>query len=675
MLTGQPAFLSEELTSTLARVLETPANLRALPSQVSPAVRRTLELCFEKDPRKRISDMRDVRLALAGAFAHGPVAQPTWRRVLPYAAALALGALLASGYFIGKREPAASPEPVAARPVRFVITPPATAPLAALGGLDLTISADGERIAYFARKPGTGNVELWVRELDELEARPIPESETNAGAENMNPFFSSDGRSIGMFAPGRGIVSVAIDGRPPLKLFDPPSPGFLGAAWLADNTIVFAAGMRLYRVPVNGGGTPEPITEEGQNGVLAAPVLLPGGNAVLVTMLGGSGNSVAMIDLATGELSTLVEDAARPSYVHTGHIVFLRGGTLMAVPFNASELAVTGEAVVLVQGIRRTPGGAADYALSASGTLVYVPGSEETAIASAVVWVDRFGNVIERAVPDLVAGPRDPRLSPDETRLALVTGPSGDGGLWSYDLGGRPRIPLARGDDYRSPVWNPDSRLVTFARGANGGEIFTVPADGSVVTPQVLRAGVGVPRAWSATGELILESWSSRPDIVAIPAATTGEIRTVVASENSEFDPALSADGRWLAYVSNRTGDNEIWVQAYPDGVPVRVSSNGGYEPLWSADGRELFFRQGSAMMTVAIETGDEFSFAPPEQLFTGQYVNYLSAGNRGYDVARDGRFLMFLPGSEDTATVSLSMVVVENFTEELKQLVPSGAQ
>jgi Tol biopolymer transport system component len=184
-----------------------------------------------------------------------------------------------------------------------------------------------------------------------------------------------------------------------------------------------------------------------------------------------------------------------------------------------------------------------------------------------------------------------------------------------------------------------------------------------------------VPRAWSATGELILESWSSRPDIVAIPAATTGEIRTVVASENSEFDPALSADGRWLAYVSNRTGDNEIWVQAYPDGVPVRVSSNGGYEPLWSADGRELFFRQGSAMMTVAIETGDEFSFAPPEQLFTGQYVNYLSAGNRGYDVARDGRFLMFLPGSEDTATVSLSMVVVENFTEELKQLVPSGAQ
>jgi Tol biopolymer transport system component len=293
------------------------------------------------------------------------------------------------------------------------------------------------------------------------------------------------------------------------------------------------------------------------------------------------------------------------------------------------------------------------------------------------VWVDREGAIVERAVSDLVPNPRDPRLSPDGTRLLLVTGAVGDGDLWSYDLRGRPPIPLALPADNRFPVWGPDSRQVAFARIEGTPELFTLPADGSMLAPQSLRGQdpVGVPHVWSAEGELILVRNAANPDIVAIPATATGDVRPVVVSDYAEYDPALSPNGRWLAYVSNRTGENEIWVQEYPDGVPMRVSRNGGFEPQWSGDGRELFYWQGNAMMAVGVETDDVFSFGAPVQLFSGRYFQFAGAAARTYDVAQDGRFLLILPGDEDTAAAPASIVVVQNFTEELKQRVPRNMQ
>jgi dipeptidyl aminopeptidase/acylaminoacyl peptidase len=344
------------------------------------------------------------------------------------------------------------------------------------------------------------------------------------------------------------------------------------------------------------------------------------------------------------------------------------------VPFEASELAARGEPVALVQGIRRPAGGAADYALSANGTLVYVPGTAQELSRRAVVWVDRTGQVVARAIPDLVANPRDPRLSPDGQRLLLVTG--GDapvaGDLWSYDLRGRPPLLLALPSDTGFPVWSPDGRQVAFMS-LGSGQIMTLAADGSERVPQPLRTAFGGgPQVWSTTGEIILQ----RPpgDIIAIPASPTADARNIVVSDSTEYDPALSADGRWLAYLSNRTGRGEIWVQAYPDGVPVRVSDTGGYEPLWSADGRELFYRQGDAVMAVAVEpAGAEFSFATPQRLFSGPFVQTPLPTSRAYAVARDGRFLMIQSGEQDVAAPA-SIVVVQNFGEEIKQRVrPSG--
>jgi len=461
-----------------------------------------------------------------------------------------------------------------------------------------------------------------------------------------------------------------------VKMADTPST-FLGAAWAPDNTVIYSSGIRLERVSAGGGGTPAPVMP-GRQGLIAAPALLPGARAVLFQAVEGGNDFVDVLDLETGKEKRLVEGAANPFYVDSGHIVFARGTTLMAVPFRASELAVTGEAVALIQGVRRTPGGATHFGLSATGTLVYEPTPDDSLSEglSAVVWVDRRGAVVERALSDLVSNPRDPRLSPDGTHLLLVTGAFTDGDIWSYDLGGRPPIPLALPSDNGYPVWSPDSQRIVFARFQGAPEIFTVLADGSMLTPQSLRGPtpIGVPHVWSNAGDLILTSLGGSGDIVAVSASSVGEVRPILTSEFAEYDPALSPDGRWLAYVSDRTGAAEIWVQGFPDGVPVRVSRSGGYEPRWSHDGRELFYWQGSAMMAVDVKTDGALGFGTPVQLFSGRYYTNPERGSRSYDVARDGRFLLMLPENESPAAAPRSIVVVQNFSEELKQRVrPSG--
>jgi Tol biopolymer transport system component len=670
MLTGKPAFLGEDVTSTLARVLEVSADLKALPSSLPPAVRRTLELCLEKDPRKRIADMRDVRLSLAGVFSPAQPVQPLWRRALPAAVMLALGLVIASAYFMSSRTPEVLVESAPARVSRFVITPPATAPLSNLGDLDLTISPDGQRIAYWSQKPDGGNVELYVRELDALEARAIPGT-VHVPTGTRNPFFSADGKSIGYRAPDSAIAAVAIDGRPPLRMVERTAPTFTGGWWSSDNSVIFSSGPQLQRVSAAGGGTPEPLMPARQQGAVAGPVLLPGGRAVLFHAFNDSaGDRVAVLDLDTGEEKTVVDGGSNPAYLDSGHVVFARGDTLMAVAFNASELAATGEPVALVQGVRRSAGGATDYALSANGTLVYVPGTAQEVSNFAVVWVDRSGQVVGRAVSELVGNPRDPRLSPDGQRLLLVIGPENEGDLWSYDLRGRPPIPLALPSDNRFPVWSPDGRRVAFLA-LGGGGIVTLASDGSERAPTPLGQTIGAPQIWSTNGELIVQRAGG--GILALPIASPGDVRNIVVSESAEFDAALSPDGRWLAYVSNRTGRDEIWVQAYPEGVPVRVSNAGGQEPLWSADGRELFYRQGAAVMAVTVEAGTEFSFGAPQQLFSGPYIQRPTPGSRAYTVASDGRFLMILPGDDNVAPAPASIVVVQNFGEEIRQRVRSG--
>jgi Tol biopolymer transport system component len=688
MLTGKRAFEGEDMTTTLARVLEREPDMRKLPSALPPAVRDTLALCLQKDPKKRLRDIGDVRLALEGELVHASASRPLWRRVLPTAAAVALGAVLA-GMLVALvvRQPEPVAERQAAVPVtRFVITPEPSAPLANLGGYDVMISPDGQRIAYFGRNPQNNNVALYVREIDGLDARLVPGTELAnvvGGGGNMNPFFSADSRSIGFLSPDRGVIRVSLDGGPPIKIVDAPSPAFLGAMWAADDTIVYSAGRSLHRASAGGGGVPERLSDEIPEGFVASPVMLPGGRAVMYGLVEGGAERVAVFDLDAREQKIIVENGQNAFYSDTGHVVFARGTTIMAAPFDASELEVTGDAVAMIENVRHPgPTSAADFALSASGTLVYVPSSGDTTVRAAVVWVDRTGKVLGRAIDELLDNPRDPALSPDGTRLALTTGPPQQGDLWSYDLRGRPPIRLAVADEDRGAVWSPDSRQVVFSIFGSGEppNLHTVLADGSMLTPRPLRAQdmFAFARSWSAAGELFLIVPAANSgnllaaNIVVVPITGDEPPREIVATEYQEIDPALSPDGRWLAYASNRTGRSEIWLQGYPEGVAVRVSRDGGFEPRWSADGRELFYLQGDAVMAVAVESVGELSFSAPERLFTGPYVMNQGAGFVSYDVARDGRFLMIeLPGGSAANAPSQGIVVVQNWTQELEQRVP----
>jgi Tol biopolymer transport system component len=278
---------------------------------------------------------------------------------------------------------------------------------------------------------------------------------------------------------------------------------------------------------------------------------------------------------------------------------------------------------------------------------------------------------------DLVSNVRDPRLSPEGRRLLLTAESSGDSDLWLYDLGGRPPIPVALGGNHVSGVWSPDGTQVAYGRlsGQPSGAILTTRSDGSALAARELHPGVlrGVPKHWSAAGELLFID-PFQGNIYSIPVAeAAGGIRDVVVTEYAEYDPALSPNGRWLAYASNRSGQIEVWVKGYPDGGAVRVSSNGGYEPRWALDGRELFYLQERSVMAIAVETEAEFSFGAPVELFTGAYFFDATSRFNSYDIARDGRFLMIQPQASNNGVAAnqSSFVVVRNWTEELKRLVP----
>jgi Tol biopolymer transport system component len=553
---------------------------------------------------------------------------------------------------------------------RFLVTPPATAPLANQGGWDLAISPDGMRLVYVARDLQSGGSALYSRELDSIELRAIPGTEVASGG-NMNPFFSADGAWIGFGSPGRGIMRVAVGGGSPLKIVDHPEQ-FGGATWGADDTLIFSSLRGLHRVSAGGGGTPEQLTTTTEDPVLqVAPELLPGGRAVLFEIADrASGvHRVAVLDLQSREQKIVIEAGSDASYAPTGHLVFVRDGTLLAAPFDVQRLAVTGDPVVLLQGIRDSLGQAADLDLSATGTLVYVPADDGA--ARSLVWVDRSGRSVSRAVDELLNNPRSPRLSPSDQQVALVSGSGNDVELWIHSLDGRPALRLNEGNN-AIPAWSHDGREVVFGwnRRGNEFELYALPSDGSGREPRLVGPSEwnARPAAWLAGGKLLVQRITGNDvDIVEISAGRDGAVDELVASDDLEYHAALSPNGRWLAYVSNRTGEHEIWVQAYPKGVAQRVTRGGqAREPVWSRDGEELFYLRANTMMAVDVETEGEFSFGPSRELFNEPYILFPNVNVRFYDVARDGRFLMM-----QSATL-WSILVVQNWFAELERRAPA---
>ena len=611
MLTGRRAFEDEDVSMTLSKVLQREPDLDALPRSVPARVRQAMGVCFQKDPKRWAQAIGDVQLTLEGAFdmvgsqsreAGIAPQRRAWQRPL----LVALVASLVTAVVIGIA--VLSLAPSQERPVtRFEYTLPAGQRFRNTGRPLIAFSRDGRRFVYNTTQG------LYLRAMNEPDAHVIPGTDANL----ISPFFSPDGQSVGYWQDGQ-LKRLAITGGAPVVIGGAENP--FGVSWETDNTILFGQPKGIMRVPATG-GTPELVIPAKDGEQFYGPQLLPDGDSVLFSLTTLSGTSrwdraqVVVQSLRSSERTVLVQGGSDARFVPTGHLVYALEEGLFAIPFDADRRELKGGAVPLEQGIMRATGpdvntASANYGVSQEGTLVYLR-SIPAVGQGTLTWVTRDGR--ETPLTTLALDqPRNPRLSPNGERLAVVVA----GALWVYDVAGRPPIKLTSYGDYFFPLWTPDGqRLVIEGGGAASDHLLILPADGSGTLQAASPAGHFHPHGWSADGELVavrVNTPGTGNDIVRWSLAKPDLIQPVLETPAAEGwrGAMLSPDGRWLAYASDQTGQQEMWVRPYPGpGAAVRISPNGGVDPVWARSGRELYYLEGTRLMAVAVTAGDRFNF------------------------------------------------------------------
>ena len=669
MLTGGEVFAGDTVSDTLAAILEREPNWSALPPAAMPLA-SVLQRCLEKDVTLRLRDIGDVKLSLEDAGTHASpkttlLAVPS-RRAWWIAAAAVLGVIAggaAVALLVQSRTRTVPPvvrrfELTTSQADKFTTEPP---------GANVAISPDGSRIVYTATREGVP--ELVVRRIDRLEASPIAGTEGGG-----DPFFSPDGRQIG-FATLDELKKIPAEGGPGVTICR-VDPGFRGASWGPNDAIVFATvGLGLLRVPASG-GAPEklaaPDATAGEENYVQ-PAILPGGQAMLYTvLLGGGRTRIVARRLAGGGATTVIEGGFGARYLPSGYLAYGQGDRLMAVRFDVTTLQATGSpAVVQDRVFTKIADGVANVASAADGTTVYVSGRTAGRF-HRLVWVDRRGTHVAPVVEEPLESARNPRLSPDGQRLALTVGPDGHGNIWVYDLGGAAQpLKLTFQDHNTFPIWSPDGKQIVFlSRAGSSSHMFSIPADGSAVQPERLTEGDApeLPLAWSPDAAFLL--FQGKDNLWVLDMGDRQARPWLPTPPSAEFGGRFSPDGRWVAYASDQTGALEVWVRPFPGpGAPVRVSSDGGHDPAWSRDGKELFYENGPKLLSARVESdAPDFRVAAPQVLFEGGFAHDADPMLRFFDVAPDGRLLMIEPA--DTAGVA-SIIVARHWDEELKRLLP----
>jgi hypothetical protein len=369
----------------------------------------------------------------------------------------------------------------------------------------------------------------------------------------------------------------------------------------------------------------------------------------------------------------LIESASSPRYAPTGHVVFSRGSALLAVPFDLAKLAVTGSALPIAEDVLVNPtNGTAEYAISAAGSLVYAP-MPANAVRSSLVWVDRNGR--EESIGEMPGLVERPRLSPDGRRVAIES--LNDIWLYSFATAGLRRATFRGVNQYA--VWSPDGKRLTFSRAPAGKvpTLFSTPVDGDGQSEALAGAGNSVrfPNDWSPDGRVLLFADLASADSAwnVLEWSEGGKTRPVLNGPFKEFEPAISPDGRWLAYVSEQSGRREVYVRPYPGpGGAAQVTFDGGDQPRWGRDGLELFFYHDYEFMRARITVAPELAASKPELLFKAVYgYRRDEPGYPTYDVSLDGRRLLMIK-STNPAAGSASLVVVTNWADGLKRRTDS---
>ncbi|HYL85789.1 MAG TPA: protein kinase [Candidatus Angelobacter sp.] len=677
MLTGKKAFEGKSQLSVASAILEKePEAISTLQPMTPPALDHAIRRCLAKDREERWQTARDLGLevkwvAESGAqVRNAPTA--TMRRAFgPRAVILSVVALLLVAAIASLATWNLKPSPPRAV-TRTMITLPPGQRLAGLDHHALALSPDGSQLAYIAIQGGTQ--QIYLRAMDSLEARPVPGSEGAA-----NPFFSPDSQWLGFFA-GQKLKKISISGGAAETLGDATLAH--GASWSDHGTIAFSPATASFLQQVSeAGGAQQPLTRLAVGEVSHRwPEFLPGGKALLfaasTSSFSWTNSQVIVQALGTGERRNLIQGATHPRYASSGHLVYAQGGNLMALPFDARRLAVTGAAVPVVENVAHSPtAGAAQYSISATGTLVYVPGGVQ-ADQRRLVWVARNGAEQPAAAP--ARAYMFPRISPDGRRVAVgIT--EQETQLWLYDLA---REALTRftfeGNVSLNAAWTSDGKWIAFQSSKEGQapNIYWQRSDGSGGLERLTTSEYpNVPMSWSPDGQLLafMEVNPSTQRDIWILRMGDRKAEPFLKTRFDESVPRFSPDGHWLAYTSNESGRYEIYVQPYPGpGGKWQISTEGGTEPAWNHNGRELFYRNGDKMMAVDIAIQPSFAAGKPRMLFQGPYER-TAATAPNYDVSPDGqRFLMLKPA--DTGESAPTQInVVLNWFEELKRRVPPG--
>ena len=674
MLTDRRAFGGDTVPDTMVAILERQPEWEKLPSKTPASVRRLLGRCLEKDPKRRLHDIADARIEIQEALEAPATASLAEARPPPRRAKVALVTVLGllAGGLIGGSAIHFLRRPPPARVTRFAIALPTHVELNEM----IALSPNGRTLVYSGRDDA--GIRLYKRELDAIESLPI------RGAEGGSlPFFSPDGASVGFWA-GRALKTVPLEGGAATTVHEAGSEGE-GGAWLSDGTIVFASVFHgLRRISASGGEAREVTALDENRGELQhhSPVALPGGRALLLTVQLGARDTqrVDVVSLESGRRSALIQGNG-PRYLPTGHLLFQRGGSLWVAALDRERLSLTGPPVAAIEGVAIALDWSPIVAVSADGSLAYATGAGDPYPPRTLVWVDRLGH--EEPIEAPARAWWWPQVSPDGRRLGLHIMDPVNMDAWIYELDRGPLIRMTfdpRQDGY--PLWSPDGKQIAFWSRQAGGpaNLYLRSADLTGHGVRLTTSPNGqVPFAWAPDGKLLIfqeDSPGTNMDIGMVAIGAARATQPLIRGPSDEAHPAISRDGRWIAYQSNLSGRWEVYVQPFP-GLAVRwqVSAQGGLSPIWHPNGSELFFRNGGAVLSVPVQpSSTTFRHGNPKVLFEGAYVpeGVESWAARSYDLSPDGlRFLMMKEQGGQERTGATQIVVVSNWVEELKRLAP----
>jgi eukaryotic-like serine/threonine-protein kinase len=674
MATGKRAFQGKNKTSLVAAIVSSePPAISSIQPLAPPALEHVIKKCLAKERDDRWQSAHDIAEELkwigeAGSQANASIQLRRTRRFRPgWFASFVLGMAATAAGVYALRDRFTAQRPLS----RLTMSIPGDGSLALYGANNIAISPSGKLVAFVAEHVGVS--QIYLRNLGSLDAIPVPGTEVASSI-----FFSSDSQWIG-FLSGTHLQKIAVDGGAPQAICD--AAEVRGGSWQG-NTIVFAMGTSgVWSVPAAGGKPrliASPKTSDGDD-FFVSPELLPDGDTVLISAFRASRSALIAVSLRTGRRSVVAEDTFATRYLkNQSCLLFTRGSSLLAARFDAKKLQFLGPAVSVVDGILTIPPYERTlFAVSEDGTLVYAPGGVAQ-VKNTMVWVDRAGHITPIPFPPQQY--EEPRLSPDGNRIAMTIRDATNADIWVGDL---TRSTLTRltfdPAEEETAEWSPDGRHIAFAatRSRSPRSIRWRLADGTGSEEQLLatHAESGHPHmsAFSPDGRLV--AYTDFGPVFAgdiwIASLADHTARPFVATPFNERAPRFSPDAKYIAYTSNESGHDEVYVQSFPGpGGKWQISNEGGREAVWSPTGKEIFYRNGDKLMAADVSLGSSFSAGTPHVLFTGRFVP-MRRGEPGYDVNRDGtRFLMV---QREQSNGPQQLVVVQNWFEDLQRYLARG--